>query len=400
MRSLQVIKATVCVLAATNMLASCSQKSLSGSQRSANQAANPQQPQATAQAPVVQKGPETKFEYQMAGKLSDLPACAGPLNGMIYYVWDEQKFYICDVSTSTWVNKDLTGAAGANGLNSLIEQKSLPIGDANCANGGMSITSYLDNNRDGKFTVNVDTNVQVNYICQSGSTNDTDGDTILNQNDNCPLIANVDQKNVDNDSFGDVCDTQPLIPNTTQEDKDKDGIADATDNCPDYPNASQKDENGNGVGDICDSRLLISNMMTLIFKDACTECNLSNVFLRGLDMEKPLLTSANLRGTNLQNTEAVEGDFRNADMSEANMFSINAKNAKFTGGLMVNAKLGEAELNGADFSYTNLTGADLKKAVLKGANLTNAVLKEADFTGADMTGVIGFNKATCGCKAD
>jgi len=35
---------------------------------------------------------------------------------------------------------------------------------------------------------------------------DTDGDGILNNADNCPSIANVDQANFDGDSYGDVCD--------------------------------------------------------------------------------------------------------------------------------------------------------------------------------------------------
>ena len=40
----------------------------------------------------------------------------------------------------------------------------------------------------------------------SGCT-DTDGDGIADDADNCPLIANSDQANLDGDSVGDACDT-------------------------------------------------------------------------------------------------------------------------------------------------------------------------------------------------
>ena len=36
---------------------------------------------------------------------------------------------------------------------------------------------------------------------------DSDGDGLLNGNDNCPLVKNADQKNYDNDSEGDACDS-------------------------------------------------------------------------------------------------------------------------------------------------------------------------------------------------
>ncbi|ULC59034.1 pectinesterase family protein [Flaviramulus sp. BrNp1-15] len=53
---------------------------------------------------------------------------------------------------------------------------------------------------------------------------DSDYDGILDTDDNCPLTANPDQADFDNDGIGDVC-----------EDSDGDGLIDSEDNCPDSP---------------------------------------------------------------------------------------------------------------------------------------------------------------------
>jgi hypothetical protein len=39
---------------------------------------------------------------------------------------------------------------------------------------------------------------------------DTDGDGVLDLNDNCPLVPNADQADADLDGRGDVCDGSPL----------------------------------------------------------------------------------------------------------------------------------------------------------------------------------------------
>jgi len=51
---------------------------------------------------------------------------------------------------------------------------------------------------------------------------DVDGDTIINADDNCPLVANPDQTDTDGDGQGDACDT----------DDDDDGVPDGIDDCP------------------------------------------------------------------------------------------------------------------------------------------------------------------------
>ena len=71
---------------------------------------------------------------------------------------------------------------------------------------------------------------------------DSDGDSVPDDLDNCPTLANFDQANNDGDSQGDACDS----------DDDNDGVSDTPDNCPTVANASQADIDGDGLGDACD----------------------------------------------------------------------------------------------------------------------------------------------------
>jgi len=62
-------------------------------------------------------------------------------------------------------------------------------------------------------------------ITQPGK--DTDGDGILDENDNCPNTPNPDQADTDGDGIGDLCDNCPNTYNPDQADSDGDGIGDA-----------------------------------------------------------------------------------------------------------------------------------------------------------------------------
>jgi hypothetical protein len=64
---------------------------------------------------------------------------------------------------------------------------------------------------------------------------DTDGDGILDAVDNCPMIANHDQRNWDHDAFGDACDLCPHINTAENTDGDGDGVGDA---CDPHPNTA------------------------------------------------------------------------------------------------------------------------------------------------------------------
>ena len=72
---------------------------------------------------------------------------------------------------------------------------------------------------------------------------DDDGDGILNADDNCPSIANPNQEDTDNNGIGDTCD---------DDDDDDDGILDANDNCPSIANPNQEDDDNDGIGNLCD----------------------------------------------------------------------------------------------------------------------------------------------------
>lgn len=70
---------------------------------------------------------------------------------------------------------------------------------------------------------------------------DTDGDGLINKNDNCPYSSNPGQENMDSDLWGDICD----------EDVDGDGTLNLFDNCLLISNPNQEDSNGDGIGDAC-----------------------------------------------------------------------------------------------------------------------------------------------------
>ena len=85
---------------------------------------------------------------------------------------------------------------------------------------------------------------------------DRDDDTRLNKDDNCPLVANLNQANLDSDAHGDACDNCPGIANTSQLDTDTDGSGDACDS----------DDDNDGVSDALEG--LAGSSTVLIDSDA------------------------------------------------------------------------------------------------------------------------------------
>ena len=81
---------------------------------------------------------------------------------------------------------------------------------------------------------------------------DTDGDGVLDIDDNCVDDANADQADADNDTVGDVCDNCPDISNSDQADDDADGVGDLCDVCPDYDDTVDVDADDFADGCDCD----------------------------------------------------------------------------------------------------------------------------------------------------
>ncbi len=96
--------------------------------------------------------------------------------------------------------------------------------------------------------------------------NDSDGDGVPFELDNCPLLPNPDQADRDGDTIGDVCDScdacgvdgalGPDARDCGSHDEDGDGKGDACDPCPVRADVAgdggDADADGDGVGDGCD----------------------------------------------------------------------------------------------------------------------------------------------------
>lgn len=94
---------------------------------------------------------------------------------------------------------------------------------------------------------------------------DDDNDGIPDTEDNCPIISNLNQLDMDGDAMGDVCDP----------DDDNDGISDGVDNCPFTANPGQEDVDSDGIGNACDTDQ--DNDGVLNVSDLCPDTGQDNV---------------------------------------------------------------------------------------------------------------------------
>gem|GEM_PF-1019853 len=89
-------------------------------------------------------------------------------------------------------------------------------------------------------------------LCDAGDPDD-DNDTVLDGDDNCPMVANEYQENSDADSHGDACDNCPNTDNEDQANSDSDSHGNVCDNCPNTDNEDQANTDGDNWGNACDN---------------------------------------------------------------------------------------------------------------------------------------------------
>ncbi len=132
-----------------------------------------------------------------------------------------------------------------------------------------------------------DSNIGTVYITVNPK--DVDQDTIPDDVDNCPSVANTDQADSDGDGVGNACDNCPNVSNGDQADVDLDGIGDSCDNCPQNANANQSDEDSDGVGDVCEEKQLICDPKVNLISNGdfetpvVTDSNKWQIFSSGID---------------------------------------------------------------------------------------------------------------------
>ncbi|MEM9547930.1 MAG: thrombospondin type 3 repeat-containing protein [Bacteroidota bacterium] len=132
------------------------------------------------------------------------------------------------------ISKGTSTCLGNDGGNNDTDGDGINNDDDNCPN--VSNPDQADADGDG-----------IGDACDSTNDNDTDGDGINNDDDNCPNVSNPDQADSDGDGIGDACDS------TNDNDTDGDGVNNDDDNCPNVSNPDQADADGDGIGDACDS---------------------------------------------------------------------------------------------------------------------------------------------------
>ena len=88
-------------------------------------------------------------------------------------------------------------------------------------------------------------NKQVHNTTEGDQT-DSDGDGILDTEDNCPSIPNQDQLDSNDNNIGDACDQEQEIPPTPPEDESGEEAPPPDEPEPEQPEPEQQQDEGDG----------------------------------------------------------------------------------------------------------------------------------------------------------
>lgn len=92
------------------------------------------------------------------------------------------------------------------------------------------VAAPIDANTSRDDAATIDAAASIDSIDAIDASNpDSDGDGVLDVEDNCPALANADQFDEDGDGFGDLCDGCPHIGTSSNNDADGDKVGDPCD---------------------------------------------------------------------------------------------------------------------------------------------------------------------------
>jgi hypothetical protein len=128
---------------------------------------------------------------------------------------------------------------------------------------------------------------------------------------------------------------------------------------------------------------LLSDNVSLVGVDV------SDAFLRGIDLDGAQLTRSSFRGADVRNASFENVNFEYADLTTGNFRGSDFRKADF-----VNASLRDADLNGADLSGADLRETDLSRSDLRNSNLKD--IRWEDITDIHLANVYGVHNAPAG----